>query len=87
VPTHQLPEAALQIFNPDERAKNRSILQAKLSQMNRAFGPQAASQAFRELVSAVQTDMMIRSKDEFPYPEREFYKRVKVAVDESQVRR
>lgn len=81
VPAGQLIEAAMEIFNPEDRAKNRGIMQSKISQLNRAFGPQRAGQIFRELVSAVQTDVLCRGK--LQHPEREFYKRVNEAIEEN----
>jgi hypothetical protein len=80
VPSGGVVDAALRIFDPrEDRAKVKGILQAKWSQCNRAFGPNRGGQIFRELVSAVQTDVLCRGL--LQHPEREFFKRVKEAID------
>ena len=58
---------------------NLSILKFKLSQLNRTFGPHKGAEIYRDLVSAVRTDILCRGK--LKHPEREFYKRVKTAIE------
>lgn len=71
-----LPETACRIFHPEQRAKTRGILESKLLNLRRQFGPQQAGIIFREEVSGVQTDVMCPGARELRFPERELCARL-----------
>jgi hypothetical protein len=76
IPDGSLPETACRIFQPNEWAKTRGILESKLLNLRRQFGPQQAGIIFREEVSGVQTDVMCPGARELRFPERELCARL-----------
>ncbi len=72
----ELAETVCVIFQPREWAKTRDILKSKLSALRKKIGPRKAGEVFREIVSAVQTDLRSTGAKRLREPEKEITARI-----------